>query len=61
MEYTEPPTEQPQPIMYNYAKYAPTLCHICNKNRSKVNVSKHRKNCYNKNIEHVQIIDDYIK
>ena len=44
MDYTEQHTELPQePQMYNYKKYAPTLCHICNKKISNVNVAKHRK------------------
>ena len=62
MNYTEQHTElQQQPQIYNYKKYAPTLCNICDKKVSNVNVAKHRKICNKKHHEHVIIIDNYIQ
>ena len=61
MDYNEQHTELQQPQMYNYKKYAPTLCSICDKKVSNVNVSKHRKICNKKHHEHVIIIDNYIQ
>ena len=31
MDYKQEPSELPQHKMYNYEKYAPTQCNICNK------------------------------
>ena len=57
MDYTEQHIELPQEQqMYNYRKYAPTLCNICDKKVSNVNVAKHRKICNKKHHEHVIII-----
>ena len=62
MDYTEEKNNelQQEPQMYNYKKYEPTLCNICNKKISNVNVSKHRKICNKKYHEHVIIIENYI-
>ena len=62
MDYTEQHTELPQELqMYNYKKYAPTLCHICNKKISNVNAAKHRKICNKKHYENIISIGNYIQ
>ena len=61
INYNEQHTELQQHKMYNYKKYAPTLCNICDKKVSNINVAKHRKICNKTFHEHVIIIDNYIQ